>query len=126
MNALAIDDLPGLMREWVEWEASIAGLGYSDSTTLWRAMMSGGGGGFGSSVPLGIRLLETHGALRRLIAAMKALEEDADARWPVLVTQRFYQLGPEKTREIVKVSRAALYNTVKIGEALIRREMTHH
>jgi len=123
---IAIDDLPGLMREWVEWKASLQGLGYSDSTTIWRAMLSQGGGSFGSALPLGLRLLETHGALRRLVAAMKALEDDESARWPVLVTQRFYEDGPERTREVVKVSRAALYNTVKIGEALIKREMVHH
>ena len=68
----SVDDFPALMRDWAEWTQNLQGLGYSGSTTIWRAQFGSGGGEFESTVPLGIRLLETPGALRRLIDAMDA------------------------------------------------------
>lgn len=123
MMALAIDDFPGLMREWAEWTTNLQGLGYSDSTTLWRAQFGQGGSGFASSVPAGLRLLETHGALRRLIDAMDALTEDDDTRVPVSCVQWLYLVGPEQCLAVWGKSKTKLYENIRTGEILIRREM---
>lgn len=121
--ALAIDDFPGLMREWAEWTTNLQGLGYSDSTTLWRAQFGTGGGQFGSTVPPGITLLETHGALRRLIDAMDSLTEDDDTRLPVSCVQWLYLVGPEQCLAVWGKSKTKLYEHIRTGEILIRREM---
>lgn len=126
MQALAIDDFPGLMREWAEWVHNLEGLGYSDSTTLHRAVMGAGGGQFGSSVPLGIRLLETHGALRRLINAMDDLTQDDDTRLPVSCVQWLYLFGPKDAVNLSGKSRAKFYQLMQTGETLIRREIKRH
>lgn len=123
MTATAIDDFSGLMREWAEWTTNLQGLGYSDSTTLWRAQFGQGGSGFASSVPAGLRLLETHGALRRLIEAMDSLTEDNETRLPVWCVQSLYLSGPEKCLEAWGKSKTKLYEHIRTGEILIKREM---
>ena len=120
---VAIDDFAGLMREWAEWVHNLEGLGYSDSTTLHRAVMGAGGGQFESSVPLGIRLLETHGALKRLIVAMDDLTDDDDTRLPVSCVQMLYLFGPDKCLEAWGKSKTKFYEHIRTGEILIRREM---
>ncbi len=123
MQALAIDDFPGLMREWVEYVHNLEGLGYSDSTTLWRAVMGSGEGSFQSSPPIGLRLLEVHGALKRLINAMDALTEDDDTRKPVSAVQWLYLLGPEKAMQSWGGSKTKFYEAIRTGEILIKREI---
>lgn len=123
MQAIAIDDFPGLMRLWAEWTHNLDGLGYSDSTTLWRAQFGTGGGQFGSAVPLGLRLLETGGELRRLIDAMDSLSEDDDTRLPVSCVQWLYLYGPEQCLQAWGKSKTKLYENIRTGEILIKREM---
>jgi hypothetical protein len=123
MQALDIDDFPGLMREWAEWVHNLEGLGYSDSTTIWRAAMGSSDGEFASAIPLGIRLLETHGALRRLINAMDALSQDDDTKTPVSCVQWLYLYGPEKALEAWGKSKTKFYEAIRTGEILIRREI---
>lgn len=126
MAARAIDDFPSLMREWAEWITSLEGVGYSDSTTLWRAVMGRGHGEFGSAEPTGMRLLETHGALSRLVAAMAALTEDDDTRPAVLCVQALYLFGPDEAVQMFGRSRAKFYQMLQTGEILIRREIKQH
>ena len=123
MQVTAIDDFPGLMREWAEWTQNLQGLGYSDSTTLWRAQFGTGGGQFASCIPLGIRLLEAHGALQRLIDAMDSLTQDDDTRLPVSCVQWLYLYGPEKCLAAWGKSKTKLYEHIRTGEILIKREM---
>ena len=129
-QSLAIDDFPGLMREWAEWVTNLQGLGYSDSTTLWRAQFGSGGGEFSSSIPLGIRLLDTHGALARLIEAMDALTNDEDTRQPVNCVQWLYLFGPDEAvriyGEATGKGRAKFYQLMQTGEVLIRREVKRY
>lgn len=126
MQALAIDDFPGLMREWAEYVHNLEGLGYSDSTTLWRAVMGSGEGNFQSSPPLGLRRLETDGALKRLINAMDALTEDDDTRPAVSCVQWLYLFGPDEAIKRLGKSRAKFYQMMQTGEVLIRREIKNH
>ena len=123
VRTVAIDDFPGLMREWAEWTQNLQGLGFSDSTTLWKAQFGKGGEEFKSSIPAGIRLLETHGALRRLIEAMDALTEDDDTRLPVACVQWLYLVGPEQCLQVWGKSKTKLYEHIRTGEILIKREM---
>lgn len=122
-QSLAIDDFPGLMREWAEWVTNLQGLGYSDSTTLWRAQFGSGGGEFSSSIPLGIRLLDTHGALARLIEAMDALTNDDDTRQPVSCVQWLYLFGPDEAMQMWGKSKTKFYESIRTGEILIKREI---
>ena len=130
MQSIAIDDFAGLMREWAEWVTNLQGLGYSDSTTLWRAQFGSGGGEFSSSIPLGIRLLEAHGALARLIEAMDALTNDEDTRQPVNCVQWLYLFGPDEAvriyNEATGKGRAKFYQLMQTGEVLIRREVKRY
>lgn len=119
----AIDDFPALMREWAEYVHNLEGLGHSDSTTLWRAQFGHGGGQFQSAVPLGLRLLEVHGALKRLIDAMDELEQDEETKTPVSCVQWLYLYGPEKCLEAWGKSKTKLYENIRTGEILIKREM---
>lgn len=129
-QTIAVDDFAGLMREWAEWVNNLQGLGYSDSTTLWRAQFGSGGGEFSSAIPLGLRLLETHGALRRLIDAMEALTEDDDTLLPVSCVQWLYLFGPDEAvriyNEATGKGRAKFYQLMQTGEALIRREVKRY
>lgn len=124
--ATAIDDFPGLMRDWAEWVTSLAGVGYSDATTLWRAMMASSKGEFGSREPAGLDLLETHGALRRLVAAMADLSDDDDTREPVACVQALYLWGPEQAMQLTNKTRTKFYEAIRSGEMLIRREIKRH
>jgi hypothetical protein len=117
------DQLAGLMQEWAQWYSTLGKAGYSDSTTLWRAVYSSGGSGFGSQVPHGVDGLRLHGALKRLVEAMDSLLEDDDARGPVAAVQGFYLAGLAAVKEVTGYSQAKVYNVLQIGEALIRREM---
>ena len=122
-QSTAIDDFAGLMREWAQWWESLAGLGHSDNTTLWRAQFGRGGTEFMSCVPAGLMRLETHGALTRLIEAMDSLLADADTRMPVRCVQCLYLLGPTQSIEAWGGSKTKFYEAIRTGEILIRREM---
>jgi len=117
------DQLAGLLQEWAQWYATIGKAGYSDSTTLWRAVYSSGGSGFQSQVPLGVDSLRLHGALKRLVEAMDSLMQDDDARDSVAAVQGFYLAGADAVRAVTGHGRSKLYEVLAVGEALIRREM---
>ena len=118
-----IDDFPGLMREWAEWVTNLQGLGYSDSTALWRAQFGKGGESFASSIPAGMHLLEAHGALRRLIDALNELRDDADTTDAVECVQWAYLYGAERGVKLFGKSRAKYYQMLSTGETLIKREL---
>lgn len=126
----AIDDFPGLMREWVSWIHELEGLGYSDSTPVWRANFGPGGGSFESSPPKGVDKLKTRGALRRLVAAMDELSEDDDAQPYVACVQWAYLYGTERASRLYiekfKKSRAKFYSMLATGEILLKREAKRH
>ena len=122
-QSIAIDDFPGLMREWAEYAHSKGALGFSDSTTVWRAQFGAGGGGFASAPPLGLRLLEVHGPLKRLIDAMGRLEKDDDTKEPVAWVQWLYLYGPTVCLQVWGKSKTKLYEHIRTGEILIKREM---
>jgi len=102
---------------------NLDGLGYSDATTIWRAAMGSMSGEFESSPPAGLSLLETHGALRRLIVAMDALTEDEDTKRPVVAVQWLYLWGAERAMGQWGGSKTKFYEAIRTGELLIRREM---
>lgn len=114
------------MREWSEWAQSLTGLGFSDSTTLWRAVMGTHGGEFASRPPAGLRALEIHGALRRLVSAMDTLAEDDDARPHLACLQATYLLGPEQAMALCTKSRTKLYEGCRTAETLLLVEMKRH
>ena len=117
------DQLAGLMQEWAQWYATLGKAGYSDSTTLWRAVYSSGGAGFGSQIPHGVDGLRLHGALKRLVEAMDSLMDDDDARGPVAAVQGFSLAGADAGRAVTGHGRSKFYEVLAVGEALIRREM---
>lgn len=117
--SFAAADLPALMREWAEWAQRQVGVGYPDSTTLHRAIMGAGGSTPGSREPAGIRALDTHGALTRLIEVMASLTADEDTRRPVACVQGLYLLGAEEAARLAGCSRAQFYQLVKTGELLL-------
>lgn len=123
MNAIAIDDLDGLLREWAEWTEACRALGHSDSTPVWRASFGQGAGEFGSKPPLRVEMLEIYGALKRLVNAMDALTEDDDTRKPVSAVQLHYLYGPKNGLLMFGGSKTKYFEAIRTGEALIRREI---
>ena len=121
--SFAASDLPLLLRAWAEWARDLPSVGYADSTTLYRAAHGVGGGSPGSREPAGLRLLEVHGPLRRLITAMDALTADEDTRPVIACVQALYLLGAEDAMTVCRVGRSALYERVKAGELLLLREL---
>jgi len=123
MSALAIDDFDALLREWAAWIESCRGLGFSDSTPVWRALFGHGDGNFGSSVPTRVDVLEVRGALKRLINAMDALTEDEDTRKPVSAVQLHYIFGPQEGLSLFGGSKTKYFEAIRTGEALLKREI---
>ena len=125
-RALAIDDFPALMREWAEWAKCLVGVGYSDSTPIWRALMANQDGEFKSRPPAGLRELETHGALTRLINAMGVLAEDDDARPHLSCLQAVYLIGMDEAITFIGKSKGRIYESCRTAESLLRVEMKRH
>ena len=123
MPISSLDNFASLMREWVEWASKLPGVGYSGSTTLWRAQHGAGGSEFGSAIPLGIDLLDARGALRDLVRAMDDLIADRETRSAVHCVQWLYLAGAEQALEQWGRSKTSFYAQVRTGELLIKREM---
>ena len=125
-KALAVDDFPALMREWSEWAKCLIGVGYSDSTSIWRALMANAAGEFKSRPPSGLQVLETHGALTRLINAMDVLDEDVDARPHLYCLRAVYLIGMEEAVTHIGKSKGKIYESCRTAESLLRVEMKRH
>lgn len=130
MQVTAIDEFDKLMREWVSWIHELQGLGYSDSTPVWRAQFGNAEGQFLSAPPKGVEKLKTHGALRRLVAAMEDLSRDEETLPMVSCVQWAYLFGTENAcrmyTEGFNKSRATFYSMLKTGELLLKRESRRH
>lgn len=122
----AIDDLPGLLREWAQWLPQAQAAGYPEASTLWLALFGKGSGEFTSQAPPGIRHLEVYGALRRLVDAMASLlaDEDYEVRRLVQIAQLHYLLGPGVVAERLGCSPGEESSQVMQGEELIRARMS--
>ena len=114
------DWLPGLLKEWAIWYENTSG--YSNSTTLWRAIMSPIQAGFSSTPPKGT---EAPPALRKLITAMGDLLTDHDCGEDVAYTRAFYVLGIKNVmaHAETKISTAGVYQRVERGQSAIRGYM---
>ena len=115
-----------MQTAWADWIIGLEGLGYSDSTTIWRAQFGSGAAEFASSIPHGIRLLTLSGELARLVAAMNALADKEDTREPVEAIQWAYLYGVPKGIELSGKSQATYYRMMQRGETLIRAEIQNH
>lgn len=118
------DPLPGYLRQWAEWYEALHAAGYSDSSTLWRALFGPGAGQPKSAPPYGVDHGRLDGPVQRVADAIDALRQDGDPKVtePVTYVCAWYLVGPEKTAELSGLKRSQLYAKVAIGEALIRRE----
>ena len=114
------DWLPGLMKEWaLWWESENA---YSDSTTIWRAIMAPTQSGFGPALPKGV---EPPPDLRKLVLAMGDLLTDGSCGEDVAYTRAFYVLGIKNVmaHDETKISTASVYQRVERGQSAIRGYM---
>jgi hypothetical protein len=80
------DNLRYELMDWAQWHETESG--YSDSTTIWRAMMASSNGAFVSSLPPGCI---PPARLYKLVLAMQALDEDPCASACVGVTREVYK-----------------------------------
>lgn len=122
---LSVDVLSKWLREWAEWIRACENVGWSDATTLWWAQF-GQPSEFKSSIPAGIEQLENAGpGVSRVHRAIESLLQSPDplVKDPVLVVARFYLLGKTELLESCEASWSSLYQQIKQGELLIRREM---
>ena len=117
------DWLPELMREWAEYERERHAVGYPDATPIWNAANNIQASGFGSRPPAGLAALSLTGKMRRLVTALGELLRDIDVAPVVRCTQEFYLYGHEPVCRHYSMSRTQLYERVKSGELLIKREM---
>lgn len=117
------DWLPELMREWAQRQPELHAVGYPDATPIWNAAHNIQASGFGSRPPAGLNALRMTGRMKRLVDAMADLLRDRDVADVVRRTQEFYLVGHEAVCAHYRVSRTQLYESVKAGELLIKREM---
>lgn len=117
------DWLPELMREWAQFQPELKGIGYPSATPVWNAAHNIAAVGYGSRPPAGLNALTMTGRMKRLVDAMAALRQDQDVADVVCRTQDFYLYGHAAVCLHYNVSRTQLYETVKQGELLIKREM---
>lgn len=118
------DPLPGYLRQWAEWYEALHASGYSDSSTLWRALFGLGAGQPQSMIPRGVDSGRLDGPVQRVADAIDALVADPDPKIhePVNYVRAFYLFGYAKVVAETGLSTAALYNMVRLGEGLIRVE----
>lgn len=121
-SATAVNWLRELLKDWAAWDNAQAerehpGHGWSDSTPLWHAAHSAGGGTFGSRVPPGV---EPPAGLRHVVSAMIVLRGDPVLAYPVNVMRTFYTRGAEVAAAEFHVSAASVAVLRNQGEMALR------
>ena len=127
------DWLPPLLEEYAEWLNGQSESGYSDSTTIWRAIMSPILPEPASAPPKGV---VPPPKLERVQRAYNALMTESEAARAVIVTRTYYcqvvRVDPETGRtrkpfvvaravcDELKLSKPAMYNWKRAGEMAIR------
>ena len=105
-----------VMREWARWYMGSRKSGYSDSTTLYRAMRAPIHPPPGSQIPLGAI---PWAGLEDVCWAMNQLLEQEDSCMAVSVMRWCYCYGLERTAEQLRMSRPWAYKWKGRGEDLL-------
>ena len=127
------DWLPPLLEEYAEWLNGQSESGYSDSTTIWRAIMSPILPEPASAPPKGV---VPPPKLERVQRAYNALMTESDAARAVIVTRTYYchavRVDPETGRTYrqesiaktvcaeLNLRRTAMFDYKRMGEMAIR------
>lgn len=114
------DSLRPWLREWAQWHRGSKRQGFSDTTTLYRAVRGERSAKPTSSIP--------HGAvppayMEPLIHAMRELMDDHRTCYAVSIMRDFYLDGPEGVVQNRKIGRRQVYEIRDQGEAMLRAWM---
>ena len=120
-----VDQLPIILKEWAEWFETTLSVGYSDSTTLYRALFGYMELSPQSSEPRGVKVLECDPRVKRADEAIRTITSGPSQknRGYVISALAVYLVGGTKAGELLGAGRNKLYADARAGEALIRQEM---
>lgn len=113
-------DIRPAIKEWARWYMGTARSGYSDSTTIYRAMRSPIHPPAGSQIPMGVIPWVS---VEDVCWAMNQLLEQEHARKPISVLRWFYCYGPERTAKELRMTKVWAYKWKGRGEDLMRSKL---